>query len=324
MIITIKCMYLQDDGMEVATFLLNCTSTLPNAEEISAQLLGGGDDDEDDDDDEEDEEMEDDAVKGKAEKSAENVAEDAKPAALAEVAKPAAVNPQAQLLQSIQNSQPNPVIAANGSNEIEVSCINPRGKFLLSTYKSGIVLTNPKKRDEEQIPISSANVKHAVWFRKPEDYKKAKQQFGSGGGKKGKDVPGHLVLICLDEGDGGIVFRNKPLKQVCFQLPSYPPPSSSSDDNAAGGDSSKQLREDDWWNCLNSALFSGTKDGQIIRVGATMDRPGYKAGGGGFVFRSEGESGSTTTTEGMPFVGCYQGFNDGAMFPLREGLLFFK
>ena len=41
--------------MDVATFLLSCTSTLPNAEEISAQLLGGCDDDDDD----EDEEMED-------------------------------------------------------------------------------------------------------------------------------------------------------------------------------------------------------------------------------------------------------------------------
>ena len=47
-------------------------------------------------------------------------------------------------------------------------------------------------------------------------------------------------------------------------------------------------------------------------------------GNSGYVFQSEGEQGTASTTEGMPYVGCYYGFNDGALFPLKEGLLFFK
>ena len=193
------------------------------------------------------------------------------------------------------------------------------------------MLTNPKK-DEEVIPLSAANVVRVVWFRKPEDYKKLKQlQRNGGGGGKGsaKGVPGHVVLICLkDEIDGGngtgTVFRNKPLGQVCFQLPSYPPPSSA--DNDGGNVNSQQLTEEVWWNGLSTALFScNTSSNGMIRVQATMDRPEYAKGkSAGYTFQSEGEAGSTTTTEGMPYVGCYQGFNDGALFPLREGLLFFK
>ena len=289
--------------MDVASFLLTCTSTLPNAEEISQQLLGGGDDD-----DEEDEEMEDVEKKNATNTTAVN--EDTKPAA-------ASSDPQTTLLQSIQASQQHPTFATTNNNEIiEVSCINPRGKFQLSIYKNGIILTNPKK-PEEVIPISN-NVSNVIWFRKPEDYKKMKQlaKNGVGGssGKKDKGIPGHMVLICLEE---GVMFRNKPLKQVCFQLPTYPSQSTAEDDN------STQLNEASWWDGLTSSLFTEdeAKKSDIIRVNASMETG---KSSNGFVFKSAGEQGSSSTTEGLPFVGCYQGFNDGALFPLKEGLLFFK
>lgn len=304
--------------MDVAGFLLNCTSTLPNAEEISAKLLGGGEEDESD----EEVDNGDNGDIGGGEKAG-----DAKPAAVPSIvangASAAAVKsskPSPGDLQSILSSQPNPTFT--NSCEIEVSCINPRGKFQLSMYKQGMVLSNPKKEDE-RIPISPTNVKHVIWFRKPEDYKKVKQmKKNEGNGKgSGKAIPGHMVLICLDEGSddapSGVMFRNKPLSQVCFQLPSYPAPSN---DNEEGGN--KQITEEAWWNGMRSALFvSGSRDG-MTRVHATMDMADYARSN--FVFKSEGEAGSTTTTEGMPYVGCYQGFNDGALFPLREGLLFFK
>lgn len=305
--------------MDVATFLLSCTSTLPNAEEISAQLLGGCDDDDDD----EDEEIED------ANGEKRDDSEDTKQPAVAS-ASIAAVAPQgakSTLLQSIISSQPHPIVA-NTNTDIEVSCINPRGKFQLSLYKNGLVLTNPKKSNEEQIPISSDNMnnKQVIWFRKPEDYKKMKQ-FSKNGKGNNKGVPGHMVLICLEEEEGkGVMFRNKPLKQVCFQLPMYPSPSTVDGND---GDNT-QLTEENWWNGLTSSLFAGSKSGDsITRVHTTIEKPEYMKGksksAGGFVFKSEGEPGSgSTTTEGMPYVGCYHGFNDGALFPMKEGLLFFK
>ena len=300
--------------MDVATFLLSCTSTLPNAEEISAQLLGGCDDDDDD----EDEEIED------ANGEKRDDSEDSKQPAVAS-ASIAAVAPQgakSTLLQSIISSQPHPIVA-NTNTDIEVSCINPRGKFQLSLYKNGLVLTNPKKSNEEQIPISSGNIKQVIWFRKPEDYKKMKQ-FSKNGTGNNKGVPGHMVLICLEEEEGTrVMFRNKPLKQVCFQLPMYPSPST-----ADGNEENTQLTEENWWNGLTSSLFAGSKSGDsITRVHTTIEKPEYMKGksAGEFVFKSEGEPGSgSTTTEGMPYVGCYHGFNDGALFPMKEGLLFFK
>ena len=302
--------------MDVATFLLSCTSTLPNAEEISAQLLGGCDDDDDD----EDEEMED--TNGEKKDDTEYSKDTKQPAvavAVAETKQPG----KSTLLQSIISSQPHPIVA-NTNTDIEVSCINPRGKFQLSLYKNGLVLTNPKKSNEEQIPISNDNIKQVIWFRKPEDYKKMKQ-FSKNGKGNNKGVPGHMVLICLEEEEGkGVMFRNKPLKQVCFQLPMYPSPST-----VDGNDGENtQLTEENWWNGLTSSLFAGSKSGDCItRVHTTIEKPDYMKGksAGEFVFKSEGEPGSgSTTTEGMPYVGCYHGFNDGALFPMKEGLLFFK
>ena len=155
------------------------------------------------------------------------------------------------------------------------------------------------------------------------------KQFSKNGKGNDKGVPGHMVLICLEEeeeeeGKGGVMFRNKPLKQVCFQLPTYP--SSSNADGSVGENA--QLTEENWWSGLSSSLFAGSKSSDCItRVHTPIEKPEYVKGKsvGEFAFQSEGEPGSgSTTTEGMPYVGCYHGFNDGALFPMKEGLLFFK
>lgn len=272
--------------------------------------------DEDEDGDDDGSEMDD----GENDKSESEAAEPAELAAVsAEPATKPTADPQSRLLHDVATSAPLP--AFGDGDGIEVSCVHPRGKFLLSVRENGVVLTNPKKPEEERIPLAAASVENVVWFRRPEDYKKV-QQMGKNGGGNSKGVPGHVVLICLADDDslGGIAFRKKPLKQVCFQLPAYPP-SSLADGNDNG---IKQLTEETWWNGLGSALFSGEKNGDIVRVHASMETPAFLKSKHEFVFESEGESGSTTTTQAMPYVGCYRGFNDGALFPLREGLLFFK
>ncbi|KAL3937673.1 MAG: hypothetical protein SGBAC_007274 [Bacillariaceae sp.] len=42
------------------------------------------------------------------------------------------------------------------------------------------------------------------------------------------------------------------------------------------------------------------------------------------VFTSHIEMGTSTTTSGMPFVSCNRGVQDGVLYPLKQGLLFFK
>jgi hypothetical protein len=306
--------------MDVASFLLNCISTLPNAEEISSLLLGGGDGEEEDDDGEA-EASEDARISGENSKDFIPNAS----ASLDTVLKIRnADTPETVLLQSTVNTpSPLPTLVNDDNDSVVVSCINPRGKFILYLCNHECILTNPKI-PQEQIRFSAANVEHVIWFRKPEDYKTLKQ-LSENGKIKAKGVPGHMVLVCLTD---GISFRNKAVKQVCFQLPSYPHPSTTSaaaDITRSGGENNKEtLTEKHWWKKISTTLvFEGAKGG-IIRVPAMMDKPEFHTGKNKFVFCSEGESGRSTTTESLPYVGCYHGFNDGSLFPLREGLLFFK
>jgi len=287
----------ENNAIDAASFLLNCTAALPNAEEISAQLMGGANDDE---------QQEGNGALDTEDETKNVDADDPR-------------SSQVKILRNIINSSALADFAnEEEAMEIEVSCISPRGKFFITLYKHGIVLINPKKREEEQIPISPENVERIIFFRKPEDYKKADQMRS-----RGKSPLGHMVLICLSSneaiddssnGINGITFRNKPLNQVCFQLPPYP--SDSSND-------SRQFTEEDWWNAFNFSIVSGRKI-DIIRVQSKIDAPSYSTNSKeNYLFKSA-EGGETTTTEGMPFVGCYNNLNDGALFPLPEGLLFFK
>lgn len=269
----------QNNAMDVASFLLTCTAALPNADEISAHLMGGGGG-------EEEKANNDDTTEAKKEDTTNN-------------------NGDVTATTNKNNNLGEPIPSFSSH---EVSCINPRGKFLLSLHNNGIMLKNPKK-DEEQITITKEEMEHAVWFRKPEDYKSLKQL------KEGskKPIPGHMILMCLED---GITFRKKALTQICFQLPSYPAHAAESNDD--------DINEEEWYNGLISAVQSENRS--ITRVLAKMDNQSSKTKSGGYMFQAGlGSSGNTsTTTAGMPFVGCNRGFNNGALFPLREGLLFFK
>ena len=278
-----------NNAMDVASFLLTCTAALPNAEEISAHLMGGGGGGEATTDD-----------------TSASAADGNNGELKQEESKEDAKNTNNDDETTTANDELGETITSFTS--LEVSCINPRGKFLLSLHNNGIMLQNPKKA-EEQITITKEAVEHAVWFRKPEDYKSLKQL------KEGskKPIPGHMILMCLE--DNGITFRKKATKQICFQLPSYAAPSVETDED---------INEEEWYNGLNSALLSEQKT--ITRVLANVDAQSSKTKKGGYMFQAGvGSSGNTsTTTAGMPFVGCNRGFNNGALFPLREGLLFFK
>ncbi|KAL3783600.1 hypothetical protein HJC23_002104 [Cyclotella cryptica] len=286
---------MDNNAVETASFLLQCTSSLPNAEEISALLIGAGD--------ENDDEM--DEAGGKNDDGVEKVSDYSLPVS-----------------SGIQSPPLPPFIDAKQQSplQIEVSCTTPRGKFLLQLHQNGIVLANPKKA-EEQITIASSQVENVIWFRKEEEYKKLKQRQSSGKvNSKSLMVPGHMILICLnpsEETDGvKVIFRNKQMNQVCLQLPAY---------FIEGGSGEKEkecFTEKEWWDGLIKALCSDNVS--MIRVLANMDKPSYTSHGDSFTFQSEGASGSSTTTEGMPYVGCYHGLNDGALYPLRDGLLFFK
>jgi hypothetical protein len=98
-----------------------------------------------------------------------------------------------------------------------------------------------------------------------------------------------MVLLTL-KGEEEVIFKKKTLTQLCFQLP----------DDAS------------FLENFRTALTLT----DIARVGGS--------GHDGWKFSSHQEGNTSSTTAGMPFVKCYRGVQDGHLFPLQEGLLFFK
>jgi hypothetical protein len=345
------------DAMSATSFLLECATALPDSEGISARLMGKCVDDDDDDDEGEDEgedceDCEDCEKMNDHHDDGANPRNDAVATTASSPSLSTSSSPTSSRIATLRRIESSPSsISAFVPNDNdtggdgggiamghEVSCINPRGKFRLSLYRDGIVLTDARDVDG-RVPIAREFVDDVVVFRRPEDYRNMKRwrkdvaaDGRAGVGKRGGNdaMPGHVVLICfrgkVGMGKGGNVVehKGKPLSQVCFQLPSY--------GAGGGGGSSHAPRERDWLDGLSSALLGSTRvnDGKMIRVRSTMDVDDddddvdYGASGR-YAFRSSGEEGGgSTTTEDMPYVGCYRGFHDGALFPLEEGLLFFK
>mmetsp|Transcript_8512 Transcript_8512/g.12323 ORF Transcript_8512/g.12323 Transcript_8512/m.12323 type:complete len:438 (-) Transcript_8512:893-2206(-) len=104
-----------------------------------------------------------------------------------------------------------------------------------------------------------------------------------------KEVRQMILLVLKEE----VSFKKKPLNQICFQLPQKDP-----------------------------SVFL-EKLQKCLRV--SKDETCYVGGEGNrWNFKSHDEGNTSTTTAGMPFVTCYKGVQDGHLYPLEEGLLFFK
>ena len=340
--------------MEATQWLLECTQCLPGAEEISAKIMGGDDDDDDEvedvevveveavaavsRDDEEEEESEDNEVK------AEKV-----PAAASAAAKTSACDgdggkvssgkvlelPKSMVDESKkEKGSPSPDSSpapAAPRTSVEVSATTPRSKFDLTLHEStGIVLRNKK---EEVVTVPSSSVETVIVFPKAEDCRKAT----SNSRKKGPPKrPGNLVLLTLKkEAADNVQFRGKPLKQICFQLPQsiLPKPSSDDDEDSDGGGGMmvvEPIKERDieleWVDLLGKTF--GLSSEKVVLVSnpayLTDDGREERAYVGRYNFKSDETQGTSTTTAGMPYVKCYEGVNDGVLYPLEEGLLFFK
>lgn len=111
-----------------------------------------------------------------------------------------------------------------------------------------------------------------------------------------KEVPTWSCSVWTNNNDNDkVAFHKKSLTQVCFALP-------SEDD----------LSKMTWIEVLCKSLAFQEKE-----VIMAQDCKGY-------TFEMFKEGNTSTTTGGMPFVQCYYGVKDGVLFPMKEGLLFFK
>jgi hypothetical protein len=243
------------NDLATATFLLSCTSELPNADSISQQLMGTNNND-----------------------TEETVEKDGG-------------------VGEITNELGSIVVDA-----VPVSALTPRGKHELTLYTCGLALTHPKTGDSVQVPCHS--VQHVVAFPKPESCRRFNTTSSKSKHKHTQSQPNDLILMVFHP-DSDIRYKQKVLSQICFSIPT---PNTTDTDTAGAS----------WLNQLAQSLQWKDNDPSksIIQVGSPPNKFVSDSGGG--------EQQTSTTTAGMPFVKCYKGVHDGALFPLQEGLLFFK
>lgn len=146
--------------------------------------------------------------------------------------------------------------------------------------------------------IPQGCVTHILLFPKPEDFKVA--------GNSKKPPTSDLVLMRLEP---PVIFQNKPVSQICIQLPW------EKTQGPLGPPSNVETSEDatdSWSQLLTQCLGSQAVVSRVVRQKGANS------------FSSFQLPGTSTTTAGMPFVRCYHGVQDGVLYPLEEGLLFFK
>jgi hypothetical protein len=185
--------------------------------------------------------------------------------------------------------------------------VTPRaGKFQLTLHKQGLVAhktTDPSN----QLIIPKGAVSHMVFFPKPEDILVVSS-------KSKKASTSDLVLIRLEK---PITFQNKEITVVCIQLPFEKKQGALWPNRLEGANEVEATQA--WSLSLRESL--GT---QTTKISHVLRPPVSKTVGMAYQFSSSQVANTSSTTAGMPFVRCYQGVNDGVLYPLEEGLLFFK
>lgn len=206
----------------------------------------------------------------------------------------------------------------NGTTEvIEVSATTPRTKLSLSFYSNGIALTSPK---DEKMHLDPSCVKHVIMFPKREDcIKKPKLN------KEGTNIilSGSILLFILNENK--VEFRNKALTQICLQLPNH------HSDLVDLGDTARPSEQQIMAACQDT--FE-EKIVTLLKSALGVEKKLYRAYNPKFhnvknltcyTFQSDDGGDNRSIMQGkMPYLKCYHGVNDGVIFPMEEGLLFFK
>ena len=230
------------------------------------------------------------------------------------------------------------------SEPIETSFLSPRmGKFSLQLHEHGLVATKlndpavkfivSKEKDnvDASSSSSSAVVSHLLLFPKPEDCKAIVYNRKLDEESKPKKVGGNLVVLRL-ESPVHLPKQKSPTQQLCFALPGDKklgtPTGPSLTKEESESESSSSNSSDDateaWGQVLHRAL--GGRLAQVLGrqgEGAIMG-DNAKNKNNYLGFKSYQPPNTSTTTAGMPFVSCYLGVNDGVLYPLEEGLLFYK
>lgn len=223
---------------------------------------------------------------------------------------------------------------------LETSLLTPRaGKVSIQLYTNGYLVATSQKDPTQRLVVPSSEVSHILFFAKPEDYSVVL----SNNNNKKKEPGAHLVLITTTI-NSNITFQNKAVSQACFALswvkgtgptgPSVVVKDDDDDDEKSDGFNVTTTERVGWehatksWrNVLETCLKQNNPDlvvAQVLLKQSTTTTNNNKNNHNTPPFVSFQPPGQSTTTGGMPFVRCYHGVNDGILYPLREGILFYK
>mgnify|MGYP003335532145 CR=1 FL=1 len=117
-------------------------------------------------------------------------------------------------------------------------------------------------------------------------------------------------------------------RQLCFLLPSEKKSGLPIGPSLVKGSNIKSDKNptEDWGQVLRQALGEGGENEALVvaLVRPEINNCKGNSNNNHYCFKSYQPPNSSSTTAGMPFVNCYLGVNDGALYPLKEGLLFYK
>lgn len=209
------------------------------------------------------------------------------------------------------------------SEPIETSFLSPRmGKFSLQLHENGLQATKMNDPSvkltllKNSDPSATTGVSHVLLFPKPEDCKAIVYNRKIDSESKPKKVGGNLVVLSL-ESPVQLPKQKSPTQQLCFALPADKKLGRPIGPSLVEGENSSSEPTEAWGQLLHRAL-----GGRLAQVLAKQEQNG--SGKNNHGFKSHQPPNTSVTTAGMPFVSCYLGVNDGVLYPLEEGLLFYK
>ncbi|EEC49755.1 predicted protein [Phaeodactylum tricornutum CCAP 1055/1] len=236
------------------------------------------------------------------------------------------VSPEGSLERSVGRSHHKQQVSLLKDDNITVSFTTPRAKFVVTVCENGLLARHDK---QGTLHIPSGAVTHIVFFPKPEDCARSSTSKSQTTTKNTFD----MCLLLLEP--NAVQFHkknpsknnNKTMNQVCFQLPETLPVYRKNTSNTENPLQAPRPLDptSQWSNVLCTALGVDSSR-SVARVWhpSSPPPPYCSTPRNPFIFASHQDATTSSTVDGMPFVKCYHGVHDGVLYPLREGLLFFK
>ncbi len=182
-------------------------------------------------------------------------------------------------------------VLPNNETEICVSCIQPRSKLQLSLSSNQLQLVSSSSKSPKRIiQVSSDQVEYIVQFPNPHDCQVHHNLNARNGTAK---KPAGTIALLVFKKDSPVIDNKKKLTQICMTIPQ---------------------ECNDWFSAeICKALEYPIQ--RLIQVHCPISHP---------IQLSEKHNVFWSETKRIPFVSCYHHVNDGHVFPLKQGILFFK